>query len=97
VGSGSKGSAATRVLALLVESGVVYIFFGVCFSSLNNKEIVKLRESQIAYTVTNIVPGPVSAFIEEVSSAILVCVFPLNFNANRSQLIALNNLIACRP
>jgi hypothetical protein len=74
--NGSNRSLATRVLALLVESGVAYIFFWVCSSFVFDNVTAKLRYLQTIYVVSSVeaTSGNLNAVITaDVSSTILVC------------------------
>jgi hypothetical protein len=91
VESGSKGTPVTRILALLVESGAVYIVFWVCPRHIFNDRTVKLREPQIMYIVSNfeLAMGlSTRAFISDICGAVLVSTFPLDFHVNKRQLTA---------
>ena len=79
--SGSTGTAATRVLALLVESGVVYIFLWVCFYLMFNNLIAMLIKPQVLYVISCLDKAPrfldAGAHIADITSTILVCSLPL--------------------
>jgi hypothetical protein len=80
VESGSKGTPATRVLALLVESGVVYAVLWVYLGPASNIATTKLNDLQVVNVILNFAPslqGLSSELAGGVIDTFLVCPVPL--------------------